>query len=592
MPFKASVETYKRVFRQRLAGVDALPQLAILGLISGSLTAGVILLFRFVIEQPLAYFFPNGDPENFEGLSAFARVVLPLSGAFIIGVIWYRLKINQRKVGVAYVMERLNYHQGYMDFKSLVTQFVGGVLTILSGQSAGREGPAVHLGAACSSLLGQYMKLPNNSVRTLVSCGVAAAISASFNTPIAGVIFAMEVVMMEYSIAGFTPVILASVAAAIISQAVYGADPAFLVPQLFLNSLFEVPYIVVCGLVIGTSSALFVKLLESFMRFSSFSIFYRILAAGLVTAIGALYLPEIMGIGYDTVNLTLLGQFGFWSLCGIAIGKILVTSISVGLGMPNGLVGPTLFMGATVGGALGLLAQWLMPEIASSPGFYAMLGMGAMMGSVLQAPLAALMALLELTQNPNIILPGMLIIVISSLIASEAFGQKSVFLTILKAQGLDYQNSPVTQALRRVSVGAIMDRQFHQSEKMILLDDAKEILRQEPKWIVILNSSGNPTSLLPTVDLARYLEEHEESLREIEQELSEKQAVSLLEIPAQRKDLASLHFRATLQEALDRFNESNTDALFVERDNAPLITRVQGILTRADVENYYRYKRN
>lgn len=588
MPFKATIETYKRLFRQRLAGVDALPQLTLLGLISGALTAGVILLFRFAIEWPLAYFLPHGDPEYFEGLSATVRVLLPLSGALIIGTIWYRLQISQRKVGVAFVIERLNFHQGYITFRSMVTQFVGGVLTVLSGQSAGREGPAVHLGAACSSLLGQYMKLPNNSIRTMISCGTAAAISASFNTPIAGVIFAMEVVMMEYSIAGFTPVIIASVTAAILTQAVYGADPAFLVPQLYLNSLTEVPYIIFCGVVIGMSSAFFVKLLERSMQFGHISIFYRIMLAGLVTAIGAWMVPEIMGVGYDTVNMALLGEFSFGALLGIALAKILVTAVSVGLGMPNGLVGPTLFIGASVGGALGLLAQIFAPVMSSSSGFYAMLGMGAMMGSVLQAPLAALMALLELTHNPNIILPGMLIIVVSSLVASEVFGQKSVFLTILKQQGLDYQNSPITQALQSVSVGAIMERQFVQAEKIISLDEAKELLRQEPKWILIIGSTNNPVSLLPTVGLAKFIEENEEMIQADE---AENAGINLLDIPAQRKDIASLHFRATLQEALDRFNETKTEALFVERENAPLITRIQGVITRQDVENYYQYKR-
>ncbi len=592
MPFRASLESYKRVFRQRLSGADALPQLAFLGLLSGTLTALVILLFRLLIEWPLSAFLPQGDPENFEGLSHLLRVSLPLGGAVIIGVVWYRLQISQRKVGVAFVMERLNYHQGYISFKSMLTQFFGGILTMLSGQSAGREGPAVHLGSACASLLGQYMKLPNNSIRTLISCGTAAAISASFNTPIAGVIFAMEVVMMEYTISGFTPVILASVAAAIITQAVYGADPAFLVPQLEMNSLVEVPFIVICGVIIGCTSAGFVRLLQASMRFNEHSIFYRILAAGLITAIGALIFPEIMGIGYDTVNQTLLGEYGFMLLCGIALCKIVVTATSVGLGMPNGLVGPTLFMGATVGGALGLIAEWLMPSLSSTPGFYAMIGMGAMMGSILQAPLAALMALLELTQNPNIILPGMLIIVVSSMVASEFFGQKSVFITILNAQGLNYQNSPVTQALRRVSVGAIMERKFCQSEKQISFDDAKDMLRQEPKWILVNNSSGKPVSLLPTVDLARFLEENEAAFVDAEQDpLKERILVDLLEIPAQRKDVSDLYFQATLQEALDRFNETKTEALYVERMSAPMITRVLGVVTRSDIENYYQYKR-
>ena len=589
---KTALEDYKRLFSQKLSGVDALPQLAILGLISGSLTAGVILLFRLLIEWPLSYYLPNGDPENFEGLSGIVRAVLPITGAILIGAIWYRLQISQRKVGVAFVMERLNYHQGYISLKSLVIQFIGGVLTILSGQSAGREGPAVHLGAASASLLGQYLKLPNNSIRTLISCGTAAAISASFNTPIAGVIFAMEVVMMEYTIAGFTPVILASVAAAIITQTVYGADPAFLVPQLNMNSLAEVPYIILCGIVIGIISAIFVNLIQRAMRYSKYPIFYRILAAGSITAIIAVIFPQVMGVGYDTVNQALLGQFSLFMLLAIASAKLVSTSISVGLGMPNGLVGPTLFIGATVGGAFGLVAQFLMPSIASSPGFYAMLGMGAMMGSALQAPMAALLAILELTQNPNIILPSMLIIVISSMVASEVFKQKSMFLTILKEQGLDYQNSPVTQALRRVSVGAIMTRQICHSAKIIRYDEAKELLRQEPKWILIDGSEGKPISLLPTVDLAHYIEENELLFLEAEEDaLKERLLINLLEIPAQRKDLAPLYFQATLQEALDKFTESKTEALYVERMSAPMISRVLGIVTRADIENYYQYKR-
>ena len=600
MSLRDSIENYKRVFRQKLAGAEALPQLALLGLLVGLLTSAVILLFRLFIELPLTYFLPGGDPENFEGLSQLLRAVLPLSGAVIIATIWYRLKIRQRKVGVALVIERLNYHQGYISFKSLVTQFVGGVLTIMSGQSAGREGPAVHLGAACSSLLGRYLHLPNNSIRILISCGTAAAISASFNTPIAGVIFAMEVIMMEYTLAGFTPVIIASVAAAVLSQAVYGNEPAFLVPQLYMNSLIEIPYIILCGIAIGVVSAAFVGLIRRTIRYARFNIFYRILLAGALTAAVAIFLPEIMGIGYDTVNQSLLGQVGLLLLCAIALAKIVVTGIAVGLGMPSGLVGPTLFIGACIGGIFGILAELMMPSIASSPGFYAMLGMGAMMGSALQAPLAALLALLELTQNPNIIMPGMLIIVISSMVASEVFKQPSIFLSILKEQGIDFNTTPVIQALRRVSVGAIMSRQFCTANRSLSLEEAQAMLRQEPKCIMIQNSDGKPVSVLPTVDLAHFLEEKQLILEEAKskaQELSVVEekidaiTVDLFEIPAQRKDVASLYFQATLQEALDRFAETKTDILYVERSSGLKISRILGVLYRADVENYYQYKR-
>jgi len=146
--------------------------------------------------------------------------------------------------------------------------------------------------------------------------------------------------------------------------------------------------------------------------------------------------------------------------------------------------------------------------------------------------------------------------------------------------------------LRRVGVGAIMDRTFRQSDKVIPFDDAKDLLREEPKWILVNNSSGKPVSLLPTVDLARYLEENEKHFLEAEQDpLKERLLVDLLEIPAQRKDVSALYFQATLQEALDRFGEAKTEALYVERTSAPMITRVIGIITRADIENYYQYKR-
>ncbi|WP_372982684.1 chloride channel protein, partial [Marinobacter sediminum] len=441
------------LFRRRLSGVDALPQLAVLGLLSGLITGGVILVFRLAIEWPLEYFLPGDGSESFEELDLLTRGLLPLTGALILGFILHRLAAQDRKVGIVHVMERLNYHQGYIPFRSAVVQFVAGVATVVTGQSAGREGPAVHLGAAFSSLMGQWMRLPNNSIRTLVACGCAAAISASFNTPISGVIFAMEVVMMEYTIAGFTPIILAAVSAAIVTQAVYGSEPAFNVPALTMNSLLEIPWVLVIAIIIGIAAAVFIHVVELMGRHQNRPVMLRIALAGLLMVPFAILMPETMGIGYDTVNETINGQLGFWLLLGIGVSKLLITSLSIGLGMPSGVIGPTLFMGATLGGAMGLVGAQILPEQASSVGLYAMLGMGAMMGAVLQAPLAALMALMELTRNPNIILPGMLIITTSSLVTSEAFGKKSLFLTILKSQGLSYQNSPITQALRRVSVG-------------------------------------------------------------------------------------------------------------------------------------------
>ncbi|MEP5980388.1 MAG: chloride channel protein [Marinobacter alexandrii] len=577
------------LFRRRLSGVDALPQLAVLGLLSGLITGGVILLFRLAIEWPLEYFLPGAGSESFEELDLLTRGLLPLTGALILGFILHRLAIQDRKVGIVHVMERLNYHQGYIPFRSAVVQFVAGVATVVTGQSAGREGPAVHLGAAFSSLMGQWMRLPNNSIRTLVACGCAAAISASFNTPISGVIFAMEVVMMEYTIAGFTPIILAAVSAGIVTQAVYGSEPAFNVPALTMNSLLEIPWVLVIAIIIGIAAAVFIHVVEMMGRHQNRPIMLRITLAGLLMVPFAILIPETMGIGYDTVNETINGQLGFWLLLGIGVSKLLITSLSIGLGMPSGVIGPTLFMGATLGGAMGLVGAQILPEQASSVGLYAMLGMGAMMGAVLQAPLAALMALMELTRNPNIILPGMLIITTSSLVTSEAFGKKSLFLTILKSQGLSYQNSPVTQALRRVSVGAIMDRNILRTERHLTVEEARGVLKSAPKWLIVEGSNG-PTALLPAVDLARYLEDTE--LPGTEDVSEEPESVDLMNIPANRRDVAPVQYQATLEEALNEFDTTNAEALYVQRHVAPMIQRVYGVVLKSDIESHYQYRRS
>ncbi|MCG8518454.1 MAG: chloride channel protein [Pseudomonadales bacterium] len=577
------------LFRRRLSGVDALPQLALLGLLSGLVTGVVILLFRLAIELPLEYFLPGHDSEAFENLDLITRGLLPLAGAVALGLFLHRLGIQDRKVGIVHVMERLNYHQGYLSFRSAVVQFVCGVGTVITGQSAGREGPAVHLGAAFSSLLGQWMRLPNNSIRTLVACGCAAAISASFNTPIAGVIFAMEVVMMEYTIAGFTPIILSSVTAAVVTRAVYGDEPAFSVPALTMNSLLEIPWILAVAVIIGIAAAAFTFLLDYTGRFHQRPVLLRIIAAGVLMVPFALLVPEVMGIGYDTVSATIHNQLPFWLLLGVALAKLVVTAVTLGLGMPSGVIGPTIFMGATLGGAMGLVGAAIAPEYASSVGFYAMLGMGAMMGAVLQAPLAALMALLELTLNPHIILPAMLIITTASMVTSEVFGQKSLFLTILKSQGLSYQNSPIIQALRRVSVGAIMDRSFARVQRHLPLDDCKRVLKAEHKWLIVDGSQG-PGALLPAVDLARYLEDVTEESRETDKPLSE--SIDLMDIPANRRDLAAVQYQATLEEALQVFHASNAEALYVQRHVAPMIQRIYGVVLKSEIESYYQYRRS
>lgn len=414
---------------------DALPQLALLGVACGLLAGAVMIGFRLAVEGVQGAFLPGGDAENYEALSAGMRFFLPLAGGLAVGLAFQCLPREARHVGPAHVIERLERDGARLPLSNAAAQLGGAALSIVAGHSVGREGPAIHLGAAAGSLGGQLFSLPEGSLRVMAACGVAAAIAASFNTPLAGVVFAMEAMGIGYSVLGFAPVILAAVSATALGRLAYGADPAFEVPALALRSLWELPYIVLVGLAIGVLASAFTALLELVAaRAARLPFWAGCSLAGLLVGACALLVPQVMGIGYDTVNAALVGSLALGTLAAVALFKLLATTLGVGLGLPGGLIGPMLVIGAAAGGALGVVGAWLVPSHASSAGFYALLGMGAMMGGTLHAPLAALTAMLELTGNPNILWPGMLAVIAAYFTSRELFRRRPVFEALLRAR--------------------------------------------------------------------------------------------------------------------------------------------------------------
>ncbi|MCE8044518.1 chloride channel protein [Halomonas desiderata] len=574
-------------FRRQLASVDALPQLCVLGVVSGLVTGAVMVAFRLLLELGGVLFMPGGDHEAFEGLPPMVRSSLPLIAVAVIGIFLWRQPAAARKLGVGHVIERLTYHQGRFPLRNWINQWWVGVTTVLGGLSAGREGPAIHLGAAAASGLGQQLRLPHNSLRVLVACGTAAGISASFNTPIAGVIFAMEVVMMEYTIAGFMPVILASTMGALVAMLVYGSEPAFQVPSVSLGSLMNLPWIVVTALFIGLLAGLFIHVARS-ERIAGLPVPLRLALVALATATVAWWYPEVQGIGYDSMEAALAGNLAVEVLLALVVAKLLLTALTVASGIPIGIIGPVLVVGAAAGALAELLGAWLFPQLDMEPGFYAMLGMAAMMGAVLQAPLAALMALLELTHNPNIILPGMLAVVVSGLTARQLCRCDGFFISVTR-HGLHPLQQPLMQALSRVSVPAVMERSFVATPRMVTRDQARVLLDARPAWILIVRSSDDkPTLALKAADLARALMDETQEAEAVGED--EDALIDLLEVPGLRLEMAPIHHQATLSEAFERLNDQAVDALFVEQGRRPKQQRISGIITRGSIERYYSLK--
>ena len=578
--------------RLRMAGTfDGLPQLSLLAIVCGLTSGGVIIIFRLLIEKGAFLFTGDEAGENFESLSSLTRFLLVLSGSVIAGIVFSLFAKKNRQVGVAHVLERLAYQQGYLPIKNAIAQFIGAIIVLITGQSIGREGPGVHLGATSGSALGRYLKVPNNSTRTLVCCGVAAAIAAGFNTPLAGVIFAMEVVVMEYTIIGFTPVIIAAVTATTFSRIVFGGDPIFTVQPFDLVSLSELPLVALMGIIIGCISAVFTQM-TLFMTdvWKDKSIILRMTLAGLIVGAISAIIPQVMGIGYDTVNSALIGQVGLMTLIFIVAAKCIASAAACGLGIPGGLIGPNLVIGACAGGAVALIAQNFFPGIAYE-GFYATLGMGAMMGATLQAPLAALIALLELTANQAIILPGMVAIISAVLAERIIFKKPSIYRLLMMARGLDYRNNPVAQALRRTGVASLMERNIIQQSETVTLAKAEKILKHQPRWIAVLTENGQ-ASLIPGNDLANHiqaLKNNDNTLAENETEGNainslEETTIELLNFPAMRQTASKVTTIDTLQEAYQIMQNQDMKVVYVCGAHGKTQNKIYGILTIDQIE--------
>ncbi|WP_370981281.1 chloride channel protein [Agaribacterium sp. ZY112] len=580
MPLRNAIQTRLDQLRLSLAQVDALPQLSAIAIVVGALCGLLIVLFRLALESP-DLFLPMSSADSFEELSPLQRTSLLLGGSALIALIFHRLNKYQRQLSVAHVIDRLHNHQGQLPMSNWLAQFGLAVLAICSGHSVGREGPAVHLGAGAASQLGQWLRLPNNSMQTLLACGVAASIAASFDTPLAGVIFAMEVILMEYSIIGFVPVILASVIGAAISQTLLGETVAFDAENGGLNSLVELSLIVFCGFIIAALAGSYIRIHLWVARIARWPISLRIMLAGALTAAIAWPVPQVMGLGYDTIHLAIEGQLLISTLIFIALAKLLLSPAVVALGIPGGLIGPSLLIGACVGAAVGSIVELLMPNLNINLSLYALLGMAGMMAATINAPLAALVAVVELSDNPHIIFPAMLIIVVSSINTRTFFKVSSIFVEQLRMTGRDIELGPAARALRRASIVNTMDRKFIIADARINIEDARYILSTAPNWVVF--SEGDYLYSLWASDLASFIDSAPEDV------LKGEALIQLNEVPGRRHLMQRISESESLYDALKLIKRSQCEVLYVSSSSLSHRS-VHGIVSLQDIQNHYQPK--
>ncbi len=443
-----------------LASAKTSWQLVVLGALVGLVASAAIVCLRLGIELVQESYMHVAD--DFVQESYLTRFIAPLIGAAIILVIASIGHQRYHRMGIPFVLHRQRKHYGYIPFGNSLNQFFSALAAIASGFSVGREGPAVHIGAGAASLLSLRLNLPKNTTQVLTACGMAAGISASFNSPLAAVVFVLEVVVQQYRIYLFLPIMLASLIGTAVSRAFFG--------DIHLYSDITIPAInhtviwplIVLGLIIGLTAVLFNRCLLSVMeRSARISMAKRLPLAGLIVGAIACFIPQVMGSDLLALDIALSEhpQIGFLLL--VLVAKFVATIAALGLGIPGGVIGVLYGLG----GLMGSLLIWslipLFPELTVFAPMAVIICMVAMMGTSLHAPLAALVAVLELSENASIIFPSLLVVVPAILISQQVFGLKSLFLEQLDLQRLSYKVSPVTHTLQDTGVLAIMRRKFN-----------------------------------------------------------------------------------------------------------------------------------
>ena len=385
-------------------------------------------------------------------------LLAPAVGGLIVGLFLRYVLPGKRVEVVADVIEAraLPSHQLTLRI-GLGSAFVS-ALSLGTGASAGREGPVVHLGATIAAALTRILSLPMAARRTLLGCGVAAAISASFNAPIAGVLFAHEVILGHFAPTAFVPIVIASSVAAVISRGWFGDFPAFFVPAYQVTSYWEVPAFALLGLVCGLVAILFQFALigtDWVARRTPIPLILRPVVGGLAVGAIGLAFPQVLGVGYEATDQALRHQLPLYLMLALIVVKTAATAITLASRFGGGIFSPSLYLGAMTGGAFGLIAAAAFPELASSHGLYAILGMGAVAGAVLGAPISTTLIVFELTGGYALSIALLLTVSIANGF-NRAIHGRSYFHWQLESRGLFLSEGSHRRIVRNVRVSDFM----------------------------------------------------------------------------------------------------------------------------------------
>jgi len=412
------------------------------GLIGG--LGAVLLLHLLRLVQNLAWASGSTFAESVESSPAWQRVLVPALGGVVVTLMTLVLREPLRESGTAGVIESIWTKSGRMPFFKTLLHGTTSIIAVGMGAPLGREGALVETGAATGSALARKLKVSSDQVRLLVACGAAAGIAAAYNVPIGAAVFGLEVLLGSFALELFGPLVLSCVMATLVSRILIADHPSYQIPFYKLLMPKEILLSLAFGPILGLFSALFIRVINlvalALARVNRHWAKWMPIAAMSAVGVGAIWLPQLLGNGYDAVDQALLGQLALSLAIILPLAKLLAIAVTSSAGVPGGLFTPTLYYGALIGSALGQLAQMLWPGVAPS-GAYALLGMGAALAGTTHASVSAVLIIFELTGNYGIILPLMLSTVLAAAV-SRWLQPESIYTAALRRRNVILPGSP------------------------------------------------------------------------------------------------------------------------------------------------------
>jgi CIC family chloride channel protein len=563
MWWKAPLRWWASHFAQREERV-----LLVLSILIGALTGLAVVAFILLTERLGMRLYPVGS-------APWCRILIPVRGSLAMGYLLFRYFPDARGSGVPQTKAALFARDGVITLRTVLGKFFCTSATLASGIPLGREGPSVQVGAGIASVLGRRLGLRPEHVKALIPVGAAAAIAAAFNTPLAAVLFSLEEVMGDLNAPVLGSVVLASATSWLVLRLMLGNNPLFSVPQYELVHPLEFAIYAILGVVGGLVSVAFTKLLlgmrERFRRLPAWTRWFQPVAGGLVAGLIAWRLPQVLGVGYGYVGDALNGKMAFQLMALLVVFKLLAVTTSYASGNAGGIFGPSLFIGAMLGGAIGSVAHHLLPGYTAAPGAYALVGMGTLFAGIVRAPMTSVLMIFETTHDYAVIVPLMISNMVSFFISSR-MQRKPIYEALAIQDGIHLPGAGARQRHGQVSQAMRAAKEIMQS-KMTVREAFERAQKTEfHSWPVI-----DERGVVGIVSLAW-----------IEQAIAGGEGIKQVRDLVDEMDFPHVHADQPLHVALERMGAAKLDVL-------PVVSRadihhLMGVVILQDILNTYGVK--